>query len=208
MTIQKTPVNSNKAIPLALVKEHLRVIGDDEDSTLNLYIDTATEIFEEFAKTSLINKTIVQRFDQFPCEDYFLLEMGRPLVTFTSIQYYNKSNVLTTLDSSKYIVSAHNVPPTISLIPNQSSWVTDLHESRLQAVEVRYTSGFGTTYGDVPSDIKNILLLLIGDLYANKEDTVIMSGIGSLTVSWHATKLMQKYKSYYYEHRSQSRKCI
>lgn len=202
ITITTPP--AQKAMSLSLLKEHLRIIGNDEDATLSFYLDAAILTFENFAGSCLITQTVKQVFDQFPCEDYFLLERGRPIISVSSVKYYDLDNTLTTFSTDNYLVTDSTVPPSICLKPGKT-W-PELHRTRLGAVEVTYTAGYGTTEASVPMDVKLALSLMVGDFYQNREDSVTQPGVVMLRSNWHSMKFIQKYKSYFSQHPSQSRK--
>jgi uncharacterized phiE125 gp8 family phage protein len=191
------------AIPLQLLKEHLRIIGNDDDETLKLYLDAATQGFEAYANQSLILQTVQQSFDSFPVENFFLLERS-PLHTFTAIQYYDVDGTIQTLNPSIYSVNNDTTPPAISL-KKGASWPS-VDENRLGAVICTYVAGYGVDAASVPSDIKQGLCLIVGDLFQGREDTIAQPGIVIARSFWGSNRFFHKFKSYYYSHASQSYK--
>lgn len=204
MTIFVTTKPVLPAIDLALVKEHLRIIGSDDDLTLALYRDAAIEIFENNANLALITQTLKQVIDCFPCgESFFLLERY-PIITLTHIKYYDTDNVLQTWGSTNYILESNGIPPKLSLASGKS-WPSDIHPTRNNAVEITYQAGYGATDTSVPNDVKLALSLIIGDFFANREDSVVQPGIGIINTFWNSKVLLRRYKPYYFEHVSQQR---
>lgn len=201
--IEITTAPAQRPIELDLVKEHLRILESDDDNLLQHYIDAATDIFESLTKQALINRVVKQTFDKFPRERYFLLETGPAATTITSIKYWDELSVLRTVASSVYELAA-GMPGVVSLKLGQS-WPTDLNQDRHKCVEVVYTAGRGTSEADIPADIKQALSSIVGDLYVNREDTVIQPGATILNVGWHSKALMHKYRLNHYEHPSQQK---
>lgn len=74
------------------------------------------------------------------------------------------------------------------------------------AVVVTYVVGYGASDSNVPADIKQALSLLIGDLYRNREDSVVSSGVSRVDVNWPSVRLAKKYRTFYYQLFDQSRK--
>lgn len=206
MTVRVISAPAAQAIATSLVKEHLRILGTDDDAALALYIPSAIEQFEAITGRCLIKQTITQEFDSFPDVDYFLLERGTPLIQLLHIKYYDTDNVLQTFAADNYLIASSTLPPTVCLNTNKW-WPTDIHPTRLGSVQVTYEAGYGTADSSVPMDIKHALSLLVGDFFNNREDSVVMPGINaSVKVHWPSYRFMQKYKVNFYQHASQSRK--
>lgn len=195
------------AITLALVKEHLRILGSDDDTALSsIYIPSAIANFEALSGRALITQTIEETFDQFPTDStYFLLEKGSPLQSVTHVKYWAKDETLKTFDAANYFVVANTLPASINLKAGVS-WPTDIHESRLGSVVVTYVAGYGAADTNVPADIRQALSLLIGDLYRNREDSQTFSGVSKVDSTWPSVRLIKKYRTFYYQLASQSRK--
>jgi len=204
MTVQVTVAPAVSAIDISLVKEHLRIIGDDDNISLSMYMSAAIAMFEQHAGLCLITQTIKQTFDQFPCEDHFFLERGMPLQSVSHVKYYDTDNVLQTMSSDEYIVLSNTLPPSICLASGES-WPSDIHPTRQAAVEVTYVAGYGTTSSSVPKDLHLALSLLIGDLFQNREDSIAMPGMTIAKVGWNSQRLLARYKTHFYQHLSQSR---
>lgn len=195
-----------EALPLSLelLKEHLRIIGDDDDATLaNLYLPSAVEIFESTTKRALITQTVCQSFDCFPALNHFLLERA-PLGELIAVRYYDRDEQLQTLSPDRYSVIEGR--PAIVQLKRGASWPSDLHPSRLGAVEVEFTCGYGDDDDAIPSGIKQALSMITGDLFIHREDTIAVFGVLSVEPTWTSKRLMNRYQLYYYEHPSQRRR--
>ena len=88
-----------------------------------------------------------------------------PLVSVQSVKYYDVNNVEQTLVNTEYYVDAISKPGR--LVP-ATSWPATY--VRPNAVSIVLTAGYGVA-ADVPQVIKQAMLLMIGDMYNNREET-------------------------------------
>lgn len=189
---------------LTLVKKHLRIMHDREDLLIESYIRAATEYFERITGRSLITQTLKMSFDSFPCEDYFHLERGCPLQEVLSVEYYDSTNTLQTLDAENYGVVTESIPGKI--FRSGVTWgEDDLHPTRPGAVEVTFVAGYGDDESDVPEDIKLALSMLIGDSYSNRENQQVSPGLVTIQTSFGTNLLLMGYKTSFFQFPSQQR---
>lgn len=169
-----TPASSGP-ITLAQVKTHCRVPHTEEDDSIELMIDAAIALIDGYGgilRTALIEQTWQQDFPYFPyCE--FRLALG-PLISVTSITYYDTNNVQQTLATSVYAAFSDASGPFFKLKDSQS-WPSTFY--RDDAVRVTWKAGFGATADFVPADLKHAMLVLIGHWFENRE----MVNIGNIT---------------------------
>lgn len=197
------------ALSVAAVKPHLNIEDSETDWDTELediYIPSAIWNFESFTNIALINQTVKQTFDQFPTEDYFNLERYKAS-SITSIQYYDKDNTLKTMSSSDYIFVPTANPQKVSLAYNKD-WPSDIHPTRMMAVEVNYTVGIAANEAALftaKPEYKAPLCILVADLFKNREDDEMGPGIAKVNPEWTSTRLMLRLKKFYFEHKSQSR---
>mgnify|MGYP003480158396 CR=1 FL=1 len=100
-----------------------------------------------------------------------------PLVSVTSVQYYNSSDVLNLASASLYGAFTDGLGAYISLKANQT-WpsVAD----REDAVTVTWVAGFGATADKVPAAIRQAMLLLVGHWYQNRETVSVGDAVYQL----------------------------
>lgn len=203
-----TPPNydANKPIAASLLKSHVSIDSaeTDYDAILNLYLLAAVEVFETTTKRAILTQTVKQTFDRFPNESFFLLERA-PYIGNVSIQYFSDDDEWVTLSDSVYRVSADSEVPIVQLNTNQT-WPTDIHPSALEAVAVSYQCGYGASDTSVPKGIQHILASIVGDMYLNREETVIMPGAAAVELSHASKTAMKRYMLNYYELKSQRRR--
>jgi uncharacterized phiE125 gp8 family phage protein len=91
-----------------------------------------------------------------------------PIISVDSIKYLDSSGVEQTIPPAEYVLYdygtvGHYVAP-VTAWPAASS-----------GIRITYTAGYGDTAADVPSDMKAWMLLAIGTMYANREQTSVVA---------------------------------
>lgn len=137
-----------------------------DSTTIQGYIKAAREYCENFQNRAFINTTFELSLDAFPCSDVIKIPIN-PLVSVTSIDYYDTSDVKTTMSASDYLVECDEFESQISLKYSKTWPSTTLRPHR--GVVVTFISGYGATAASTPQAVKNAMLLLIGDSYEYRE---------------------------------------
>lgn len=150
-------------VSLAEAKAHLRVVDDSEDTVIEAMIRAATRMAQEFQRRQYINATFDFSFDCWADE---LLLTRSPLVSVSSVSYRDEAGQLHTLDPSRYIVITDQTPGRIAR-PYHSFWPVARREAG--SIVVRAVCGYGDAPCDVPETVKAAILLLVGDLFENRE---------------------------------------
>lgn len=135
---------------------------------------------------ALISQTWRQDFDGFA--DVMRLRVG-PLMSVSSISYYDADNGAQTLSTDVYTVFADEIGPYIALKPDQS-WPTSY--SRDDAVRVTWTAGFGASATDVPMAIRQALLLLVAHWYDNRG--IAVTGANATEIPMAAKSLLAPFR--------------
>lgn len=153
-------------VTLTEAKSHLRISGYDNHAELAIFIASAREHTERLLNRALITQTIDLYLDAFPEKIELPLS---PVQSVTSINYTDVDGATQLLASSGYTVTVAAEPAYI--IPSYgNSWP----DSRAvpEAVVVRYVAGYGAAETDVPDSIRSAILLLVGHLYENRENSL------------------------------------
>lgn len=162
-TLTRTVAPGIPAVGLEELKDHLRVTHDEEDSEIATYGLAAEEAVEAELSRALITQTWVLKLDRFPCWE---IKMPRPpLQSVTSVQYLDSAGATQTLATSVYTVDTTSTPGRIHLAYEQE-WPTT--QDVPNAVIVTYKAG-GTTAADVPHPTRQMVKLLVGEMYENRE---------------------------------------
>jgi len=159
------------ALPVSLdeAKAHLRVDTTDEDVLIRALIQSVTEHLDGWAGTlgrCLVEQTWRMSFSAFPSCGLLRLPLA-PLASSPAIAvtYFDDANATQTLSSSAYQVAEDDLGPLLHLAQSQT-WPTTYE--RVDAVSVSAKFGYGAA-ADVPASIKAAILLMVGDLYINRE---------------------------------------
>lgn len=157
-------------VTLADAKKHLNIDHSDDDALIDIYILAALSTLDGWTGIlgrAIINQTWSESFDRFPCGAVLPLRLA-PLQSVTSVKYRDADNTLQTFDSTSWMAVTDDAGPQVHLAWN-ASWPSTY--TRPDAVTVEYVAGFGADADAVPGAIRSALLLLIGDLYSNREST-------------------------------------
>lgn len=163
------------AEPVSLVeaKDHLRVDQPDEDALIGALTTAAREFFEDETGRQLAAATYVLTLDRFPYNRYDPIELPRPpLRSVTSIVYRDSSGAEQTWPVAEYVVKAQDGPmaqPGRVFPAADHTWPST--QSVPGAVSITYEAGYAD--GAVPESLRASLLLILGDLYANREAQVV-----------------------------------
>lgn len=208
MSIIIVTPSSPSVMPISssLLKAHLNILDTetDYDQVLGMYLPAAMAEFTAYTGRALLQQTVRQSFDRFPCENYFLLERC-PLISFTKLEYFDNTDTLITVDPSLYTVSEDEIAPILQLKYGKS-WNYSYSYNRLNAVRATYVVGYGTDASSIPMDIKRILCMMVADSFLYRENIMAQPGIGQIVLTHSAYSAMNKYKTNFFEHLSQSRR--
>lgn len=161
----------SEPLDLATVKSHLRIIGNDDDAYIRDLVYTARQSIEKLTQRSLVTRTLKFVADCFPIGRVIDLPHG-PIQSVSSVTYKDSAGATQTLSSSHYVVDAVSSPGRV-ILKNGYSWPTTWQDGN--ALEVTYIAGFGNLPGNIPADLKQAMLLLIGHWYENREDVFVGS---------------------------------
>lgn len=164
--LKQTVAPVEEPLTTAEAKAHLLVTHSDDDTLIARQIVAARRWVEQQTQRQLVTASWRLSLDDFPrCGDRIMEVPRPPLVSVTSITYYDEDGNSQTLASSKYVVDSDSEPARIAEAPDQT-WPST--QSRLNAVQVTYSAGFGDESA-VPENLKAAMLLLIGHWYENRE---------------------------------------
>lgn len=194
MAINVTTKPSKDPVELEDAKAYLRVVGNDDDATISRLIKTAAEHAEDHANIALITQTIEQTCDLFPAGDVIKLERP-PLISVTSVSYYDVDDALQTFSASKYQVVTTKTPGRVVLNDGES-WPSTY--DREDAVKVTYQAGYGSDQSDIPMGIKQAIMSLVNHWYDHRDVIESMPGIVSIAVPLSFNTMMDKYKVHYF----------
>lgn len=171
MGLRRTSSPGTEPVSLAEAKLHLRVDHDAEDALIGALIAAARTDCEDRLQRSLITTGWEWTLDAFDDLGYI---PRPPLVSVTSLKYFDASGTQQTLDQSAYRVDLGGEQP--SRLEPVTQW--PFAQDRLNAVTVAYQAGYGSNASDVPGPVRQWILLAVGDMYANRERSSDRPAVG------------------------------
>ncbi len=157
-------------VTLAEAKLHLRQEDSTADDTLiTALIVAARENVEQFTRRALIEQTWKLWLDEFPSSGVIYLPKS-PLRSVVAVTYVDGAGAVQTLATTEYAIDTAATPGRIYLAYDKS-WPST--RAIQDAVRVEFKGGYGTAATAVPEGIKAAMKLIIGDLYENRERTVV-----------------------------------
>ncbi len=169
---------SGLPVTIDIVKKHLRVVYDDDDDLINLYLRAAVSNVENFTGRALVSQVWDLYLDGFPTQEVQLPKP--PLIEVQGVFYLDSSGVEQTLSTSTYAVDLSSDDGSGWVILAESaSWPTV--PDGANTVRIRFRAGYvnldSPSEQSVPSDIISAILLITGMMYEHREQVVV----GSIT---------------------------
>jgi uncharacterized phiE125 gp8 family phage protein len=163
-------------ISLTEAKEHLRISHSDEDNIISLYIRAARQYVEGpygYLGRALVTQTWDLILDEFP--DNEIKIPLPPLQAVSSVNYFDATGTELTVSTDDYYVDTASDPGWIVPV---DSWPTGVLDA-VNSVRIRFVAGYPVTAdsppsltGNIPFNIRAGMLLLIGNLFENREENV------------------------------------
>ena len=176
----------NPLFTTAEAKDFLKVDTTADDTLIDSLIKAATQSCQIFTNRYFLDTRVTQYSDNW-FEFYRLYKS--PVIAITHVKYYDTNDTLQTLASSNYILDNISQPARIGIsvdgtLPNLAD--------RINAVEVKYSVGYGFTSDDVPEGIKQAVLITIGNWYENRQ--TVITGRTATELPLSSQYLLEQYK--------------
>ena len=150
----------------AEAKDFLKVDTTADDTIIDNLVAAATESCQIYTNQYFINTVVTQYSDNW--KEFYSLYKS-PVSSITHIKYYDTNDSLQTLASSNYILDDTYQPARIGIaVDGELPNVAD----RINAVQVKYTVGYGTASTDVPEGIRTAIILTVGNWYENRQSVI------------------------------------
>lgn len=185
-TYQVVTPASTYPVSLTEAKSHLKVDTNADDTLITNLIIAATQISEEYTNRFFIETVVNQTSTSFNGLNELFKSKVRSV---THIKYYDSDNTQQTWASSNYVVNNEFEPCQINLVVGES---LPSIAQRVDAVECRYTVGYGSAASDVPDVIKQAILLTLGNWYENRMS--VITGRTTTEMPMSAKFLLDTYK--------------
>jgi uncharacterized phiE125 gp8 family phage protein len=132
-------VSSPIFLPLSLAeaKEHMRIIGVYDDTTVLALLQAAAQKVQDYTWRPICQQSWEMHFDSVEIfTDVVLMVNKYPVISIDSVKYYNTSNELTTLDTAEYEVDIISDPVRVKLLKKP------LIKERFGAFVIAFKSGY------------------------------------------------------------------
>ncbi|WP_447727272.1 head-tail connector protein [Sphingomonas koreensis] len=163
---------------------HLKLDGaEDQQVEVEAMIAAATEHLDGpfgWLGRAIGAQTLEARFDCFDANGMML--PLPPVIELVSVTYLDRDNVEQPLDLADCELFDRELVPA-----HGRRWPRSLDRS--ESVRVRYRAGFET----VPAPVRAAILLMVGDLYRNRE-TVTGGQVSAIPMSTNVVNLLTPYR--------------
>jgi uncharacterized phiE125 gp8 family phage protein len=156
--------------PVSLIeaKQHCRIDSTDDDGLLAGYIIAARIYCEGETRRAFVTQTWDFSIDYgWPLSHRIELPLGK-VQSVTSVSYVDTDGASQTLSGSLYTAKTNKASAYI--VPAYNATWPDVR-GQVDAITVRYVAGWLAP--EVPQDIRQAMLLLIGAWYEHREEVVL-----------------------------------
>jgi uncharacterized phiE125 gp8 family phage protein len=168
-------------VTLAEAKRQLRITFADDDVLIANLIVAARQRCETEQDRCYLTTGWNLVIETFPMvlndqqmwmrnQNVIVIDKG-PVTTIGNITYVDAAGTTQTLTSGTDFLVRTGDPGAAAPYPVTRMW--PYTRSQLDAVTVPFTAGYGTTAASVPASIKAAILILMANLYENREAVVI-----------------------------------
>lgn len=180
-------------ITLTEAKTHLRVTGTDDDTYIGALLEAAFSIASEYVGYPLKKSTVQFVFDEGNSDEDNILRIMSRILSISSVQYYDDDGVLHTADYAPINNVFGNYGVNIYLNELESDSVTDKY--LVTAVAGWEIVGASVDQAMIfPKSIKQAILMIISNLYDNRQDLVI--GASMAEMPQNSKWMLNPYKMY------------
>lgn len=176
------------AVPVQVVQQQLRVVNDDDLLHLTGLIYAATNAVEQHIGRALVQQGWELTLDSWPKPEgdvpsvwqdgvrdmasaTGIIRLPRaPVLSVTEVRYFNSAGTSTVLASSEYQVDAASSPARLAPAYGK---VWPAVQPRLAAITITYLAGYGTSWNDVPEDIRLAIMMMVAHFYENREAVIV-----------------------------------
>ncbi|WP_299347656.1 phage head-tail connector protein [uncultured Maritalea sp.] len=163
--------------PISLddAKTFLRVSDVVDDQLISTLIAAARVHVETLTRRAMITQIWRNVLDSWPLNNQVELPLG-PFQNLVAVRVFDGDGNPALLPLTQFVGEDQTAPARI-ILPRTINGQPNLRVNA--AIEIDYQVGFGTGPDDVPTDLKQSLLTLIGHWYQHRE-AVVMAGSGAI----------------------------
>lgn len=202
MSLTRVTAPTVDPVILADAKTHLRVTSTDEDSYITGLISAATAALDGDSGAlgrALCQQTWDYKIDRFPYGNDPIRLPLPPVQSVTSVTYLDSSGNSQTLATSSYrVLLGGDWEPRIEREFNIPWPVT---RQVREAVTIRYVAGYAPTTdsppdyrANVPTAIKQAILLMVGHFYQNRESVIVGARAAAVEIPQGVESLIARFR--------------
>lgn len=172
--------------PITLEEARLFLRAEEnaaEDALINNLIKSARFGVESFTGRALITQTWKEVYPTWP---KFFLVPKAPLISVSSIKYFDSTGILQTLAADQYRVVISTESPGEIFRGYEVTW-PDVYNVP-DAITLEFIAGFGTEPADVPEAIRTAMQLSVSHFYDNRGGEELPGAVAAA---------LQPYRVYY-----------
>lgn len=162
-------------VNLAETKVFLRVDDSAEDGFIATLITAARLHVEGVTGRAMISQSWRVMRDDWPLSRKVDLPVA-PLITISAINVYDDDGTPTSLALAQFQPET-KVAPAHIFVPASIVGMPEMREHN--GIEIDYLAGFGVAGSDVPADLRQALLSLVGYWFEHR-DAVVIAGSGAI----------------------------
>jgi uncharacterized phiE125 gp8 family phage protein len=193
MAMRRTIEPTQLPISLAEAKAHLRVEHSYEDALITSYIQGATDYvdgYNGFLGRALVDQTWQLTLDEFP-DNEIKLPLA-PVIAVSALNYDAPDGNQQTLSPTLYTVDAESEPGWILPAGDWPDTFDGINSVRIVFRAGYINTGNSPVSGTIPGNIRAALLLYIGALYDNRQETIV--GQAATQLPWNAEFLLRRHR--------------
>lgn len=165
MALQLRTGPAVEPISLEETKSFMRIDGSDDDILINSLIAAARIYIETTMGLIMISESWSYYIDKWPNKSVIYMPLS-PIISVDEIRIHSSPSSYETLEAEHYQADIYSNHPRIKILNTPST--TPLASS-LNQIEIQITAGFGDQISDVPSDLKQAMLMLVTHWFEKRE---------------------------------------
>ena len=183
---------TTEPLTTAEAKLYLRVDNTTENTLISGMIHSARQMVETYTRRALMTQTWDFRYPWFMDTRRPLIIPKAPLQSVTNITYLDEDGISQTLGSSNYSVRtfAGYAAGRGYVELNDDVSLPSVYTDAIMPVTVRAVCGYGAA-ADVPEGLKMAIYLMLGDLYEQRQETMMSVSSKTKTTT---ERLMSPYR--------------
>lgn len=160
---------SVEPLTLAQAKGQLKLYHDGDDDDVQAYIEAARTWWEGWTARAMLQQTWLLTARSFP-EGNGLLPLAKGTIISVDAVSYRHPTTGASTPFTDYVADLSVPNGRLEPAPG-SSWPTV--QDHPAGISVTFTAGYGAAPADVPSNVRQVMRLLMAHQYANREPVAV-----------------------------------